>query len=133
MTRTELMQPMDEVAIRLATADDLDALVELATAFRDHLRQATPTARQLHDGFALLLGDSQTDFLLARRPDGVPLGYVQIRYRLSAWVGGVFAELEDVFVHPEALALYGAAGFAAERARWQGGRQLWLERVLDDR
>jgi ribosomal protein S18 acetylase RimI-like enzyme len=29
-----------------------------------------------------------------------------------------------------ALALYRAAGFAAEKARWSGGRQLWLELPL---
>lgn len=29
-----------------------------------------------------------------------------------------------------ALRLYNAAGFAAQRARWDGGRQLWLERDL---
>ena len=30
-----------------------------------------------------------------------------------------------------ALALYERFGFTAERARWLGGRQLWLERPLD--
>jgi len=30
-----------------------------------------------------------------------------------------------------ALALYSALGFRAERSRWQGGRQLWLDLALD--
>ncbi len=30
-----------------------------------------------------------------------------------------------------ALALYRSLGFAAERALWNGARQLWLERPLD--
>jgi len=30
----------------------------------------------------------------------------------------------------EALRLYARAGFSAVRARWQGGRQLWLERPI---
>jgi ribosomal protein S18 acetylase RimI-like enzyme len=31
-----------------------------------------------------------------------------------------------------ALALYRRLGFASERAHWSGGRQLWIERSLDD-
>lgn len=158
---------MDDVIIRPATDPDLDALVELATAFRDHLRQSTPTPQQFHDRFARLLGDPATEFLLACRPRGQALGYVQSRYRISAWVNW-FAELEDVFVLPAArrhgvgerlvehalqralergcravgvstnernapaLALYAGAGFRAKRAYWDGGRQLWLERDLDE-
>jgi ribosomal protein S18 acetylase RimI-like enzyme len=31
-----------------------------------------------------------------------------------------------------ALALYRAAGFRAEKDRWRGGRQLWLELPLEE-
>jgi hypothetical protein len=31
----------------------------------------------------------------------------------------------------EAVSLYHCCGFVAESARWQGGRQLWLQRTLE--
>jgi ribosomal protein S18 acetylase RimI-like enzyme len=156
-----------ELEVRLAGAGDLDSLVRLALAFRDHLEQATPSEGEFRTWFAALLQDPATDFLVACDGSGGPLAYAQIRYRHSAWVAGLQAELEDVFVGAEvrgrgigrqlvelavaraaargcrsvglttnernqaALALYGRLGFTAKRARWQGGRQLWLERPLD--
>jgi ribosomal protein S18 acetylase RimI-like enzyme len=33
----------------------------------------------------------------------------------------------------DAMRLYTAAGFSSARQRWQGGRQLWLERALEVR
>jgi len=151
------------IDIHDATAADLDALVELAVGLRDHLRQSTPTAAALRDGFVRLLADDAARFVVARDADGAALGYVQCRYRFSAWTGGSDVELEDVFVadaarrrgvgrqlvaaalaqarragcrtavlttnerNAAALALYRSLGFAAERPRWEGGRQLWLE------
>jgi ribosomal protein S18 acetylase RimI-like enzyme len=154
------------VTVRRATAADLDVLVELALALRDHLTQAAPSADEFRVGFARLLAEDAAQFFLACAADGSALGYVQCRMRFSAWSGGTDVELEDVFVasaargagvgrtlveavlshagaagcrvaglttnerNEPALALYRRLGFAAERARWQGGRQLWLERRL---
>jgi GNAT superfamily N-acetyltransferase len=151
---------------RLATAPDVDTLVSLAVAFRDHLRQPAPSEHELRISFGRLLEDPSTEFLLAEDPDGTALGYVQMRYRHSAWASGLEVELEDVFVagparrrgvgrrlvvaalaqarrrgcrqagvatnerNAAALALYAGLGFRAERARWDGGRQLWLDRSL---
>jgi len=71
------------------------------------------------------------------------VGYCQLRYRFSLWCDGIEAHVDDFFVADEArgrgvglttnernidaLRLYQRAGFAADRARWDGGRQLWLE------
>ena len=153
-------------AIRVASSADLDTLVALATAFRDHLRQAGPSPDEFRTSFSHLLARAAADFLLAQDQDGQALGYVQIRYRYSAWTSGEDAELEDVFVaatargrgvgrrlvtdalaraqargcrqvgvatnerNAAALALYTGLGFRAERVRWDGGRQLWLEQPL---
>jgi len=158
-----------EPELRVATTADLDALVELAVAFRDHLQQAAPSAAAFAASFARLLCDDATEFLVAADATrGRLLGYVQVRYRDSAWTSGLNAELEDVFVaaaarrrgvgqrlvqfvldraaargcvqvglttnerNAAALSLYTGLGFTAERVRWDGGRQLWLEKPLAD-
>ena len=153
--------------VRLASTADLESLVSLATAFRDHHGLAEPSEADFRTSIARLLQDRDTEFFLAWSAyDGTSLGYVQSRYRYSAWTAALEAELEDVFVvqaarrhgvgrqlvaytiaratakgcrtiglntnerNTGALALYQQLGLAAERARWHGGRQLWLTKVL---
>jgi ribosomal protein S18 acetylase RimI-like enzyme len=84
--------------IRLASAADLDALVQLAVAFRDHLGQSSPMQEDFRRSFAMLLGSDEAEFLLACDAQEAALGYVQCRYRHSAWVSALTAEIEDVFV-----------------------------------
>jgi len=156
-----------EVQMRIASETDLDVLMHLATAFRDHLGQSTPSDVDFRQSIAMLLKDAGTEFLLACDALGAALGYVQSRYRYSAWTSALEAEIEDVFVVREArwhgvglrlmefaigraidrdcrsiglntnerntgaLALYRKVGFVAERARWDGGRQLWLLSSLE--
>ena len=153
-------------APRVATVADLDALVRLAAQFRLYLRRDTPTDEWFRQAFARLLEDESVEFVVLCDGGGAPIGYVQSRYRFSAWNGGMEAELEDVFVadgergrgagrqlvdvalqraaarccrsvgittndrNQAALALYRRVGFSAERERWDGGRQLWLDRLL---
>jgi len=155
------------VTVGLAGDADLDALVELAAAFRDHLGRTMPTDHQFRVGFTTLLGDAATELYVARDAAGAALGYVQARFRYSAWNQASDAELEDVYVlatarqrgvgrqlvefatvraqakgcrviglntserNAAALALYARLGFVAERAVWNGARQLWLEKSLD--
>jgi ribosomal protein S18 acetylase RimI-like enzyme len=156
-----------DVAIHLAREADLDALVRLAVAFRDHVGQSTPSAGEFCSSIAMLLRDASAEFFLASTPTAAGVGYVQCRYRYSAWMLALEAELEDVFVvrkarrrgvgqqlvafaiaratakgcrslglstnerNAEAVSLYQRLGFVAESARWQGGRQLWLQRTLE--
>lgn len=91
-----------EVQIRLASATDLDVLLPLATAFRDHLGQSLPADADFRQSLARLLQDTGTEFILACDAVGVALGYMQSRYRYSAWTSTLEAEVEDVFVVPEA-------------------------------
>lgn len=156
----------DTYALRLATEADLESLVSLALEFRDYLQRGEPTAAAFRQGFGRLLRDPSTEFVLAVDAGLLAVGYVQSRYRTSAWNGGVEVELEDVFVaaasrgrglgrrlvemaidhaaargcgvallttnerNTDAMELYARLGFSAERERWQGGRQLCLERVI---
>jgi ribosomal protein S18 acetylase RimI-like enzyme len=155
------------VEVRLASATDLEALVSLATAFRDHVGLSAPSAADFRTAIARLLQDRDTEFFVAWSAcGGGGLGYVQSRYRYSAWTMALEAEIEDVFVRQTArrrgvgkqlvacamaratakgchtiglntnerntgaVALYQQLGFSAARARWHGGRQLWLTKVL---
>jgi ribosomal protein S18 acetylase RimI-like enzyme len=153
-------------SLRIAGVADLDALVQLAVGFREYLGRAAPSEASFRASFAALLADPADEFALAVDAGGAPLAYAHCRYRPSAWLEGLEAELEDLFVrreargrgvgrrllafaieraaargcrsigldtnerNAEALALYRSLGFASERARWRGGRQLWLERPL---
>jgi ribosomal protein S18 acetylase RimI-like enzyme len=153
--------------IEPACDTDLDDLVELTLAFRDHLGQSQPSAAEFRDSIRILLKDPNTEFLVARNVYGTALGYAQVRYRYSAWIPGLGAEIEDLFVLPfarrqgmglelaesvtrrarqrscrviglntnerneAALSLYQRLGFTAERASWNGSRQLWLEKCIE--
>lgn len=86
------------LTVRVASEEDLEALVRLAVAFRDHLGQSTPSAADFRHSIRLLLQGKGTEFFLACDGQGVGLGYVQCRYRYSAWTSALEGELEDVFV-----------------------------------
>jgi ribosomal protein S18 acetylase RimI-like enzyme len=89
--------------VRLASAADLEVLVSLATAFRDHVGLSAPSEADFRTAIACLLQDRDTEFLVAWSAcGGTSLGYVQSRYRYSAWTIALEAELEDVFVVPAA-------------------------------
>lgn len=88
--------------IRVASETDLDTLIHLAIAFRDHLGQSLPSDTDFRQSIAMLLKDAGTEFVLARDILGTALGYVQLRYRHSMWTSALQAELEDVFVVSEA-------------------------------
>jgi ribosomal protein S18 acetylase RimI-like enzyme len=162
-----LMSPA-AIVVRPARPGDLDALLRLVIAFREHLGRNTPPEKRLVPGFERLLRDGSVDILLALDAAGAEAGYTVTRHRWSAFEDGLEAELEDVFVaarmrgqgigrrlletavararalgccqiglqtnerNAAAVALYEQAGFTAARARWDGGRQIWLSCVLTD-
>ncbi|MBM4257937.1 MAG: GNAT family N-acetyltransferase [Deltaproteobacteria bacterium] len=125
------------VTVRIASAADLEALVRLAVAFRDHLTHVTPSEEAFRVSIAQLLQDTGVEFFVGCDDRGARLGYVQCRYRYSAWVSGLEAELEDVFVVPAARRR--GVGrqlieFALNRARENGCRSIGLntnERKLE--
>ena len=118
-----------DITIRIASGTDLGVLVRLAAAFRDHIGQSTPAAGDLCASIALLLRDAATEFFLASDTIGTGVGYVQCRYRYSAWVSALEAELEDVFVVREARRRgvgQQLVAFAIARATAKGCRSLGL-------
>lgn len=157
---TEMFEP-----IRVATETDVNNLVDLITAFRDHLRQQLPHKAEVLSSLKKLMAEDNVEFLIACTSDGA-VAYTQTRYYYSLWSTGFEAQIEDLFVLPvqrgrgfgsrlvqnvvyrarerdcqlivlntnerniEALRFYTNIGFIAERSRWQGGRQLWLEMPL---
>jgi len=115
--------------IQIAREADLEPLVNLAVAFRDHLGQSTPSDADFRESITLLLKDSGTEFFLSHDGQGTSLGYVQCRYRYSAWNSGLNAELEDVFVVREARCQgvgRQLVEFALARARQKGCRLIGL-------
>jgi ribosomal protein S18 acetylase RimI-like enzyme len=118
-----------EVTIHIASEADLRALVHLAVAFRDHVGQSTPSAEEFGVSIARLLHEASTEFFLACTSTGAAVGYVQCRYRYSAWRLALEAELEDVFVL-RAFRRQGVGqrlvAFAIARATAEGCRALGL-------
>jgi ribosomal protein S18 acetylase RimI-like enzyme len=118
-----------DLTVEVAHESDIDLLVHFAVAFRDHLRQSTPSDADFRKSIAILLNDAASEFFLAHRGEGVALGYVQCRYRYSAWTSGFDAELEDVFVVGEARRCgvgRRLVEFAIARATEKGCRSIGL-------
>ena len=116
--------------------------------FRDWWHREEPRDAAFEAGVRRLLGDPNTDFLLAGDP---PAGVCQLRYRYALWTESEDCWLEDIFVeaaferarergcarmeldvneaNPAALRLYESLGFEA----WSdppGGRNLLMQRRL---
>jgi ribosomal protein S18 acetylase RimI-like enzyme len=68
--------------------------------------------------------------IAAARRRGVGRRLVQAVVAAAAARGCRKVGLQTNERNAPAVALYGRLGFAAERARWEEGRQLWLERRL---
>jgi ribosomal protein S18 acetylase RimI-like enzyme len=119
----------DAPRIQVASRDDLEALTRLAAAFRDSLERSTPSDEEFRQSIAALLRDQATEFFLAVGEDGQGIGYIQQRYRYSAWLSALEAYLEDLFVKPEARG-HGVGSslveFAVARAREKGCRLIGL-------
>jgi ribosomal protein S18 acetylase RimI-like enzyme len=101
------------------------------SAFRDHLRLSAPSDDEMRGGVERLLGDSETEFLLASPGDGAPAaGVVQLRFRYGVWRTGGDCLLEDLYVDESARgAGLGHALVAAtlDRARARGCRRVELD------
>jgi GNAT superfamily N-acetyltransferase len=84
--------------VRVAREEDAAALVRLLAAFRDWWQRAEPVDEQIERGVRGLLGDRDTEFLLASLEEGgEPLGMAQLRYRYL-WADVEECELEGLFV-----------------------------------
>jgi GNAT superfamily N-acetyltransferase len=111
--------------IRLATPADRAAVTALMTGFRDWWGYDSPSDESIARSVERLLGDPNTELLLAGE-----LGVCQLRYRYGLWLEADDCWLEDLFIREEArgrglgreLALA-----AIERARERGCGRIELD------
>ena len=118
--------------MRLAQPGDEAEVAALIAAFRDSFDEREPPDEEIDRVVAELIGDQQTEFLLAGRP---AVGMAQLRFRLSVWTGREDAWLEDVFVVPQARGRgIGRALLEAsvERARRRGCARIQLDTNEDN-
>jgi ribosomal protein S18 acetylase RimI-like enzyme len=118
-------------SVWLAQPHEATDVARLMSAFRDHLRLSAPSDDEMRAGVERLLGDSETEFLLASPGDGAPAaGVVQLRFRYGVWRAGGDCLLEDLYVDESARgAGLGHALVAAtlDRARARGCRRVELD------
>lgn len=114
-----------------ATPDDAAAVTRLLLAFRDHNGYDWPPDDAFAAGVQRLLGDADTEFLLASVAAGEPpAGVAQLRFRWGIWRDGGDCLVEDVFVEDSARgAGLGRAlmDLATERALARGCRRMELD------
>ncbi len=116
-----------ETPLRIAGPTDLSAVTALVGGFRDFLGSSGPNNAELEVTVAQLLDERSTEFLLIGEP---PVGFVQLRFRLSVWTGTEDAWLEDAYVdeasrgHGHGRTLVAAA---VDRARSRGCKRIQLD------
>ena len=111
--------------IRLAAPEDAQTVARLLIAFRDWWGSSTPSDETFHTTVERLIGDPNTEYLLAD-----DRGVAQLRYRLSVWTGTEDCWLEDLFVTEDARGTgVGKALVEAcfDRARARGCRRIELD------
>jgi ribosomal protein S18 acetylase RimI-like enzyme len=100
-------------------------------AFRDHIGLGEPSDAEVRAGVERLLGDPETEFLLAAPADDAPAaGVAQLRFRYGIWRAGGDCLLEDLYVDAAARgAGLGRALVEATlaRARARGCRRVELD------
>ncbi|NJN38202.1 MAG: GNAT family N-acetyltransferase [Acaryochloridaceae cyanobacterium CSU_3_4] len=89
------------IEVRLATLMDLDRLLKMVVAFKEHLQIQGLSNRDINTSLEILLADPMCDFAIATPSAGTGCGYAQLRYFYSLWSTGLEAKLEDLFVYPE--------------------------------
>ncbi|MGK2932449.1 MAG: GNAT family N-acetyltransferase [Solirubrobacterales bacterium] len=121
-----------ETPLRIAAPTDLTAVTGLVGGFRDFLGSEGPSNAELEVTIARLLDDRTTEFLLIGEP---PVGFVQLRFRLSVWTGTEDAWLEDAYVDESARGEGHGRTLveaAISRARSRGCRRIQLDVNTDN-
>jgi GNAT superfamily N-acetyltransferase len=118
-------------SVRLAQPHDGAAVTRLIAAFRDHLRLSGPSDDEIAAGVERLLGDADTEFLLAAAGDGAPAaGVAQLRFRYGIWRAGGDCLPEDLYVEESARGAglgHALVEATLDRARARGCRRVELD------
>ncbi|MDX6722719.1 MAG: hypothetical protein QOD73_1123 [Solirubrobacteraceae bacterium] len=118
-------------SVRRAEPHEAEAVARLIADFRDHMGLEGPSDPAIRAGVERLIGDPDTEFLLAAQTPGEPpQGVAQLRFRFGIWREGGDCLLEDLFVSAGARgAGLGRALIEAmlERARARGCRRVELD------
>ncbi len=83
--------------IRIATIDDVDALVDMHCAFRESLQKQRPTRGEFREALRQVLQRNSARVLIAFL-DERAAGYATFQTSFSAWSTSSAAVLEDLFV-----------------------------------
>jgi ribosomal protein S18 acetylase RimI-like enzyme len=113
----------------IATSADAASVTRLLGRFRDWFG-GEPSDDELERSVNRLLGDRNTDYLLAAESDGEAAGICQLRFRYGVWLTAEDCCLEDLYVADEARrAGLGRAlvEAAIERAAKRGCRRIELD------
>ncbi|MBK8293981.1 MAG: GNAT family N-acetyltransferase [Solirubrobacterales bacterium] len=116
-----------ETPLRIAGPTDQTAVTGLVASFRDFLKSDGPNNAGLEITIARLLADRMTEFLLIDEP---PVGFIQLRFRLSVWTGAEDAWLEDAFVEETSRGKghgRNLVSAAINRARSRGCQRIQLD------
>ena len=94
----------DQLAIRPAVTDDVDAIVAFSTAMALETEQRRLDETRLREGTLSLLRTSSLGFFMvaearASEPPGL-VGQLMITYEWSDWRNGVFWWIQSVYVDP---------------------------------
>lgn len=93
-----MTEDIDDFKILVASEENIDDLVFLISAFRDHLALKLPTETEILNSLNRLCSEDNVEFLIAFDPNGMAIGYVQTRYFYSLWSTGLEAQIEDLFL-----------------------------------
>lgn len=115
------------VEIRVATPDDVGALIDLARAFYDEDGFAT-TDPELAHNFGVLLRADNAHLAIASLDDSV-IGFA---LTTTAFIleSGLVAELQDLYVTPPARAFGVGTALIEDAARWARSRSASLLEVV---
>jgi ribosomal protein S18 acetylase RimI-like enzyme len=91
--------------VRRATLADLDALVPLVAGFRDHLELDFPATDRIAASLVTLIDDRNTEILVSPGAQKRLVGYAALRFRYSLWVDASEAQIDDLYVSPDARRL----------------------------
>jgi len=98
------MSALDQLIVRLARPDDVDALVNFSAAMAIETEGRSLDTERLRRGtLAVLKSPARGFYLVAELPEGsltVVVGQLLVTYEWSDWRNATFWWIQSVYVHP---------------------------------